>query len=112
MADKLACNGHHPGDALWLDVHSSNNLGYVFQPDCVEQCMVDGSPINPLLELRTRRNDILGVLEGPTCWGGACGGPTFEYRSDPSSPVLRASVTHLAASHWARGRGACCMVPG
>ena len=96
-------NGLHAGDPLWLDVHPSNHLGHVFQPDALEQLMLDGSPLSPMLELRTRRGDVLGVLEGPTCWGGCCcGDPAFEYKASPSALLPRGGLVHYRERHWAR----------
>ncbi|KAH8056691.1 N-acetyl-beta-D-galactosaminidase [Aureococcus anophagefferens] len=83
---------------LWLDAHPSNHLGHVFQPDALEQLMLDGSPLSPMLELRTRRGDVLGVLEGP-CWGGCCcGDPAFEYKASPSALLPRAASSTTASA--------------
>ncbi|KAH8052087.1 N-acetyl-beta-D-galactosaminidase [Aureococcus anophagefferens] len=90
-------------ESLWLDAHPSNHLGHVFQPDALEQLMLDGSPLSPMLELRTRRGDVLGVLEGPTCWGGCCcGDPAFEYKASPSALLPRGGLVHHRERHWAR----------
>ena len=89
-------SGWHVGDAARLDVHTSNNLGQVYQPDLCELCMIDGSLCSPTLEVRTKGGHMLGVFEGPACWGGLCGtccGP-FAYSHAPNVSQNKGSMYH------------------